>query len=43
MYIREGIRSIEALPISDADKQKIFVLNALKLLGLDPEHARRPA
>ncbi len=37
MYIREGIRSIEDLNLSAADKQKIYVDNALKLLGLPPE------
>src|SRR3954454_6747192 len=31
MYIREGIRSIEALDLPEGDRQKIFVLNALKL------------
>jgi aminocarboxymuconate-semialdehyde decarboxylase len=39
MYIREGIRSVEALDISEADRQKIFVLNALKLLGLEQKDA----
>jgi uncharacterized protein len=33
MYIREGIRSVESLNLSDEDRQKIYVLNALKLLG----------
>jgi uncharacterized protein len=33
MYIREGIRSVESLNLSEQDQQKIFVLNALKLLG----------
>jgi predicted TIM-barrel fold metal-dependent hydrolase len=33
MYIREGIRSVESLNLSETDRQKIFVLNALKLLG----------
>lgn len=37
MYIREGIRSIESLGLSEEDQQKIFVLNALKLLGVRPE------
>jgi 5-carboxyvanillate decarboxylase len=30
----EGVKSIEALPISNADKEKIFHLNAVKLLKL---------
>jgi predicted TIM-barrel fold metal-dependent hydrolase len=33
MYIREGIRSIEALDLPEGDQRKIFLLNALKLLG----------
>jgi aminocarboxymuconate-semialdehyde decarboxylase len=33
MYIREGIRSIEALDLPEGDRRKIFLLNALKLLG----------
>ena len=37
MYIREGIRSIEALDIAEPEKQKIFLLNALKLLGMERE------
>ncbi|HWI79205.1 MAG TPA: amidohydrolase family protein [Ramlibacter sp.] len=37
MYIREGIRSVESLNLSQQDQQKIFVLNALKLLGVKPE------
>lgn len=37
MYIREGIRSVEALDIPEADRQKIFLLNALKLLGMERE------
>ena len=32
MFIREGIASIEALNLPDADKQKIFLENALRLL-----------
>src|SRR5690606_13042758 len=35
MFIREGIRSIEELDISEDEKKKIFLLNALKLLGKD--------
>jgi aminocarboxymuconate-semialdehyde decarboxylase len=34
MYIREGIRSIEDLKLSAADKRKIYSGNALKLLRL---------
>ena len=33
MFIREGIRSIESLGLSEQERQKIFVLNALKLLA----------
>ena len=45
MYIREGIRSIEDLKLSAADKRKIYSGNALKLLRLPAEKkkARRPA
>jgi aminocarboxymuconate-semialdehyde decarboxylase len=43
MFIREGIRSIEALNIPDADKQKILLLNALKLLGMENDKGGRPA
>ena len=34
MFIREGIRSIEDLKLSDEDKRKIYFGNALKLLNL---------
>jgi len=45
MYIREGIRSIEDLKLSAADKRKIYSGNALKLLRMpvETEKARRPA
>ena len=45
MYIREGIRSIEDLKLSAADRRKIYSGNALKLLRLpvENEQARRPA
>jgi predicted TIM-barrel fold metal-dependent hydrolase len=43
MFIREGIRSIEALNIPDADKQKILLLNALKLLGMENDKSGKPA
>jgi aminocarboxymuconate-semialdehyde decarboxylase len=45
MYIREGIRSIEDLKLSAADKRKIYSGNALKLLRLPvvKKQARRPA
>jgi aminocarboxymuconate-semialdehyde decarboxylase len=33
MFIREGIRSIESLQLSEEDKHKIYLANALKLLG----------
>ncbi|MFN0071562.1 MAG: amidohydrolase family protein [Chloroflexota bacterium] len=34
MFIREGIRSIEDLELSDEDKRKIYLENALRLLRL---------
>jgi aminocarboxymuconate-semialdehyde decarboxylase len=34
MFIREGIRSIEDLKLSDADNRKIYFGNALKLLNM---------
>ena len=34
MFIREGIRSIEDLALSEDDKRKIYFGNALKLLNL---------
>jgi len=34
MFIREGIRSIEDLKLPAADKRKIYLENALKLLRL---------
>ncbi|ODU68128.1 MAG: amidohydrolase [Bordetella sp. SCN 68-11] len=37
MFIREGIRSIESLDLAEDDKKKIYLLNALKLLGLDED------
>jgi aminocarboxymuconate-semialdehyde decarboxylase len=45
MYIREGIRSIEDLKLSAADRRKIYSGNALKLMRLpvEKERARRPA
>ncbi len=45
MYIREGIRSIEDLKLSAADKRKIYSGNAQKLLRLpvEKEKARRLA
>jgi aminocarboxymuconate-semialdehyde decarboxylase len=45
MYIRDGIRSIEDLKLSAADKRKIYSGNALKLLRLPAEKkkARRLA
>jgi aminocarboxymuconate-semialdehyde decarboxylase len=45
MYIREGIRSIEDLKLSAADRRKIYSGNALKLLRLpaEKEKARRTA
>ncbi len=37
MFIREGIRSIEDLDLSEDDKKKIYLLNALKLLGIEQQ------
>jgi aminocarboxymuconate-semialdehyde decarboxylase len=34
MFIREGIRSVEDLNLSDADKHKIYTANALRLLKM---------
>ena len=37
MFIREGMRSIEDLNLSESDKRKIYFGNALKLLKMpDP-------
>jgi aminocarboxymuconate-semialdehyde decarboxylase len=35
MFIREGIRSIEALNLPEGDKRKIYFGNALKLLRME--------
>jgi aminocarboxymuconate-semialdehyde decarboxylase len=35
MFIREGIRSIEALDLAEGDKRKIYFGNALKLLKME--------
>ena len=37
MYIREGIRSVEDLKLSDAERRKIYFENAMKLLGSQPK------
>ena len=34
MLIREGIRSVEDLDLTDADKRKIYVENALRLMKM---------
>jgi uncharacterized protein len=34
MFIREGLRSVEDLKLSDEDKGKIYLGNALRLLRL---------
>ena len=36
MFIREGIRSIEDLKLSEEEKRKIYYGNALKLLNMPP-------
>jgi len=36
MFIREGIRSVEDLNLSDSDKRKIYFDKALKLLKIKP-------
>lgn len=36
MFIREGIRSVEELGLSDDEKDKIYLRNALELLKLPP-------
>ena len=38
MFIREGIRSIEALGLCDGDKRKIYIGNALKLMRMPQEN-----
>jgi aminocarboxymuconate-semialdehyde decarboxylase len=40
MFIREGIRSIEDLKLSDEDRRKIYFGNALKLLNMPVPAAR---
>jgi uncharacterized protein len=42
MFIRDGIRSIEELGLSDADKDKIYAGNALRLLKMDVAPGARP-
>ena len=37
MFIREGIRSIEELGLSEGDKRKIYIGNALKLMRMPQE------
>ena len=37
MFIRETIKAIDALDISDQDRRKIYHLNALRLMRM-PEH-----
>jgi hypothetical protein len=43
MFIREGIRSVEDLKLSAADKRKIYFGNALKLLGMKAPAEKRAA
>jgi len=40
MFIREGIRSVEDLGLSEGDKRKIYFGNAMKLLRI-PEQAKK--
>ena len=34
MFIREGIRSIEDMDLSDEDREKLYLGNALRLMRL---------
>jgi aminocarboxymuconate-semialdehyde decarboxylase len=34
MFIREGIRSIEDLDVSDEDREKLYLGNALRLMRM---------
>ena len=40
MFIREGIRSVEDLKLSEADKRKIYFGNAMKLLKMPAERKK---
>jgi aminocarboxymuconate-semialdehyde decarboxylase len=40
MFIREGIRSVEDLGLSESDKRKIYSENALKLLRMPSQPKR---
>ncbi len=42
MFIREGIRSIESLGLSESDRRKIYHENALALLRLDAARRNAP-
>ena len=39
MFIREGMRSIEDLNLSETDKRKIYFGNALKLMRMPQQGA----
>jgi hypothetical protein len=40
MFIRETIKAIDGLSMSDADRHKLYCGNALCMLGLEADRAR---